>query len=129
VNWRAAGCLLLGIAVFLTVGLLGMSIALRDQEGCPSLIRWADRDSLRHYLVEGTPAPSPAFSQEGEAVEIGSTFFGLTTRQAFGPPGSSPSTRAEDFPEVVALDCADGTFQTYQWDGVSRTPPPSPESG
>jgi uncharacterized membrane protein YedE/YeeE len=131
VNWRAAGCLLLGMAIFVGIGLLGMAVAFRTEPGCPSRLEWADPGSStripsnRTYLAEGTPAPSPAFSVEGPAIDIGSTFFGLTTRRVLGPPGSSPSTAAADRPETVALDCADGTFQTYQWDGVSRTPPPS----
>jgi hypothetical protein len=125
VNWRAAGCLLLGIATFAGIGLLGLAVALRTEDGCPARLVWADRA----YLAEGTPAPSPAFSVGGPAADIGSTFFGLTTRRILGPPGSSPSTAAADRPESVALDCADGTFQTYRWDGVSRTPPPSPGGG
>jgi hypothetical protein len=129
-NWRAAGCLLLGMAAFVGIGLLGMAVALRTEDGCPSTLLWADRA----YLAEGTPAPSPAFTDEGPPVDIGSTFMGLTTRRVFAPPGSSPSTTAADQPEAerperVALDCADGTFHTYRWDGVSRTPGPSPSSG
>jgi hypothetical protein len=125
VNWRAAGCLLLGMATFLGVGLLGLAVAFRSEPGCPSRLQWADRT----YLADGTPAPSPAFTVAGPAADIGSTFMGLTTRRVLGPPGSSPSTAAADRPESVALDCADRTFQTYRWDGVSRTPPPSPVSG
>jgi hypothetical protein len=124
VNWRAAGCLLLGITVFVGIGLLGMSMAFRSEAGCRERLQWADRT----YLPHGTPAPSPAFGVEGPATEIGSTFMGLTTRSVYGPPGSSPSTDATDRPEHVALDCADGTFQTYRWDGVIRTPPPPSSS-
>jgi hypothetical protein len=124
-NWRAAGCLLLGAATFLAVGLLGMAVAFRTEPGCPPRLQWADRT----YLVEGTPAPSPAFAVDGPAADIGSTFMGLTTRRVLGPPGSSPSTAAADRPESVALDCADGTFQTYRWDGVTRTPRPSTGGG
>jgi hypothetical protein len=120
-NWRAIGCLVIGAAVFVGIGLLGMSFAFRAQPGCPASLQWADRA----YLAQGTPAPSPAFASPGEAVAIGSTFFGLTTRQMYGPPGSSPSTEAEDRPDTVALDCADGTYQTYAWDGVSRSPVPT----
>jgi hypothetical protein len=120
-NWRAAGCAVLGLGIFLGIGLLGMSIAFRTDPGCSRVLQWADRI----YAAEGTPAPSPAFGRSGDAVEIGSTFFGLTTRRVFGPPGSSPSSEADDRPEVVALDCADGTFQTYRWDGISRTPAPT----
>ncbi len=84
-------------------------------------LQWADRI----YTAQGTPAPSPAFATSGEAVPIGSTFFGLTTRQMYGPPGSSPSAEADDRPETIALDCADGTYQTYLWDGISHSPVPT----
>jgi len=120
-NWRAIGCLVIGAAVFVGIGLLGMSVAFRAQPGCPPSLQWADRT----YLAEGAPTSSPAFTEAGEPVPIGSTFFGLTTRQMYGPPGSSPSTEAEDRPQTVALDCADGTFQTYAWDGVTDSPLPT----
>lgn len=112
---------MLAIGIFLAIGLFGMSLAFRSEPGCPDRVQWADRT----YLVDGSPAPSPAFSEPGEAVGIGSTFMGLTTRRVFGPPGSSPSTEADDRPQTVAMDCADGTFQTYRWDGESRTPAPT----
>jgi len=120
-NWRAIGCLVIGAAVFVGIGLLGMSVAFRAQPGCPPSLQWADRT----YLAEGAPTSSPAFTEAGEPVPIGSTFFGLTTRQMYGPPGSSPSTEAADRPQTVALDCADGTFQTYAWDGVTDSPLPT----
>ena len=87
-NWRAIGCLVIGAAVFVGIGLLGMSFAFRAQPGCPGRLQWADRT----YVAQGTPAPTPAFDAPGEPVAIGATFFGLTTRQMYGPPGSSPST-------------------------------------
>lgn len=120
-NWRALGCAGLGIGTFLAIGLFGMSLAFRPVPGCTDVLEWSDRI----YRADGTPAPSPAFDESGAAVGIGSTFYGLTTRRVFGPPGSSPSTDADDRPNVVALDCADGTFQTYAWDGITRTPAPS----
>ena len=43
----------------------------------------------------------------------------------YGPPGSSPSTEAADRPETIALDCADGTYQTYAWDGMTHSPIPT----
>jgi hypothetical protein len=49
--------------------------------------------------------------------------MGPITRRVYGPPGSSPSTEAEDRPDRIALDCADGTFQAYRWDGSA--PPTS----
>ena len=120
-NWRVVGCLGVVFGGFLVVGLLGIWLALRGHDGCPTALQWADR----LYLADGTPAPSPAFDVDGDAVNIGSTFIGLTTRTVYGPPGSSPSTSAADRPRDVSMDCNDGSFQTYQWDGLTRTPLPS----
>jgi hypothetical protein len=125
VNWRAVGCLGGIFGGFLVIGLIGFSIAFRDQAGCPANIGWRDRA----YLADGTPAPSPAFEVDGPAANIGSTFFGLTTRTVYGPPGSSPSKSAADRPGVISMDCNDGSFQTYAWDGITRTPPPASGGG
>jgi uncharacterized membrane protein YedE/YeeE len=121
VNWRAIGCLGAVFGGFLIIGLIGMGLAFRDGAGCPANLQWADR----LYVADGTPAPSPAFDVDGPAASIGSTFIGLTTRSMYGPPGSSPSTAAADRPRVVSMACNDGTYQTYAWDGVTRTPLPS----
>ncbi len=116
-NWRAAGCLLIGMATFVAIGLLGMSLAFGDLDGCPPGVLWGDRA----YHPQGSPRPSPGVQDAGEgaAVEIGSTFVGLTTRRVYGPPGSSPSTDAADRPERIALECGDGTYQAYRWDGIT----------
>ena len=121
-NWRAAGCLTAIFGSFLLVGLLGMYLAFSGQAGCTAVLQWADRV----YEASGTPAPSPAFDTPGEAVDIGSTFVGLTTRTMYGPPGSVRSASAADRPETVAMDCGDGTFLTYAWDGRTRSPLPGP---
>ncbi|MGH2457044.1 MAG: hypothetical protein ACRDHD_12405 [Candidatus Limnocylindria bacterium] len=114
-SWRAAGCLVLGIGAFVGVGLLGMSLAFSQLGGCPDRLQWADRA----YLPQGSPAASPEFEGGGEPVEIGSTFVGLTTRRVYGPPGSSASTDADDRPAEIVLDCGDGSYRGYAWDGVS----------
>ena len=62
-NWRAVGCLVIGVAVFVGIGLLGMSFAFRAQPGCPPGLQWADRI----YTAQGTPAPSPAFATSGDS--------------------------------------------------------------
>jgi hypothetical protein len=118
VNLRAIGCLVVGVVAFVALGLYGLSLAFRDAAGCPPTLQWNERT----YVADGAPAPSPALGP-GEASYIGSTFMGPITRRVYGPPGSSPSTEAEDRPDRIALDCADGTFQTYRWDGSS--PPAS----
>ena len=119
-NLRALGCAVVGVAAFVGLGVWGLSLAFRDAEGCPPTLQWEDRS----YVSEGTPAPSPDLGP-GEAAYIGSTFMGPITRRTYGPPGSSPSTDAADRPALIALDCADGTFQTYGWDGAAPDRPPA----
>jgi hypothetical protein len=109
VNWRAIGCGVLAAAIFVGIGLLGMSMAFSRFDGCPPLLRWADR----RYEASGSPAEAPRFETPGAPVALGSTFLGLTTRAVFGPPGSSRSTAAADRPNQIALDCGDGSYQTY----------------
>jgi hypothetical protein len=119
-NLRAIGCLVVGVAAFVGLGLWGLSLAFRDAQGCPATLQWADRA----YAADGTPAPSPDLGP-GEAVYIGSTFMGPITRRTYGPPGSSPSTDAAARPERIALDCGDGSFLAYRWDGTTVSPSPS----
>ena len=107
-NWRAIGCGTLAIAVFLAIGLWGMSKAFDRLDGCPNRLQWGDRV----YLPAASPRAEPSFA-EGSPAEIGSTFIGLTTRQVWGPPGSSPSESAANRPERIYLDCDDGTVLLF----------------
>ncbi|HEX2193574.1 MAG TPA: hypothetical protein VHK63_01210 [Candidatus Limnocylindria bacterium] len=111
-NPRVIGCAVISVAAFVGMGVLGLSVAFRDAEGCPPSLQWADRA----YLAHGQLGPSPDVGG-GDASYIGSTFFGPITRRAYGPPGSSPSTDAAARPPIIALDCGDGTFRTYRWRG------------
>jgi hypothetical protein len=108
VNRRAIGCGALAIVAFLAVGLWGMSKAFDRLEGCPDRLQWGDRV----YLPAGSARPQPSFA-EGSAVEIGSTFIGLTTRKVWGPPGSEPSSSAGDRPRLIYLDCDDGSVLLF----------------
>ena len=85
--------------------------------GCPSRIRWQDLA----YRPEGTPAPSPVVG-EGNPVKLGSSFIGLTTRAVYGPAGAQPSASSTARPDLIALDCGDGTYQTYRKSGVVPDP-------
>ena len=107
-NWRAIGCGTLAIVVFLAVGLWGMSKACDRLEGCPNRLQWGDRV----YLPAASPRAEPSFA-EGSPAKIGSTFIGLTTRQVWGPPGSSPSESAGNRPDRIYLDCDDGTVLLF----------------
>lgn len=119
-NRRAAGCLIVGVGGFLAIGLLGLSLALNRPGGCPARLQWAERV----YEPAGTPAPSPAFSAVGEPVELGSTLLGLASRRVYGPPGSTPSTRAADRPDEISLECGDGTYQSYAYTSELQAPSP-----
>lgn len=110
-NRRAAGCLLVGVVAFVAIGLFGLSLALSRGDDCPPQLQWAERV----YEPTGTPAASPAFTASGEPVLLGSTFVGLSTRAVYGPPGSSPSERAADRPDRIALECGGGTYQSYAY--------------
>jgi hypothetical protein len=114
-NWRAIGCGTLAVVVFVAVGLWGMSKAFDRIEGCPDRLQWEDRA----FLPAGSPVAEPSFV-EGAAVEIGSTFIGLTTRRVWGPPGSIPSASAAERPTRIYLDCDDGTVLLFA--AESRSP-------
>lgn len=123
-NWRAIGCGLLAAAVFVGIGLLGMSMAFSRLEGCPERLRWG----AEAYLPVGATTERPAFTDGGEPVEIGSTFIGLTTRRVWGPPGSVPISSlgpgmAFEQPQRIVLDCDDGSFQEYAAELSSEASP------
>lgn len=108
-NWRAVGCGTLAIIVFLAVGFWGMSKAFDRLEGCPDRLQWGNLG----YLPEGSPIAEPSFA-DGSAVEIGSTFIGLTTRRVWGPPGSNASASdGGERPPRIYLDCDDGTVLLF----------------
>jgi hypothetical protein len=108
---RAIGCMTLGAMVFVGIGLLAFSMAARPS-GCPEAVQWAELA----YRPVGSPAPSPDLGQAGggQPVEIGSTFIGLGTRRVVAAPGTPASPSGEARPAVVALECGDGTWQTYR---------------
>ena len=108
-NWRALGCGVIAAAIFVGIGLLGMSLAFSRFDGCPALLQWGERS----YEPGGPTRVAPSFDQLGDPVQLGSTFLGLGTRALFGPAGSRPSAKGTDRPEQIALDCGDGSFQTY----------------
>ncbi len=120
-NVRAIGCIVVGAVIFILIGLAGLNLA-SSRVGCPSGIGWLDRT----YEPAGTPASSPV-AGDGTPVKLGSTFIGLATRSVYGPAGTDPSASGSTRPDVIALDCGDGTFQTYRSSGAGSTSaPPSP---
>ena len=119
-NGRAIGCLALGAIVFVLIGIAGINVA-SSRIGCPDRLQWGDR----FYAPTGTPAPSPETGGASTPVKLGSTFVGLTTRSIYGPPGSS-SSDSSGRPDLIAMDCGNGTFLTYRNAGQAPTATPSP---
>lgn len=107
-NRRVLGCGIVGIAAFLALGVLALRMAIPDV-GCPERLQWAELT----FAADGEPAPAPSLA-EGTPVPIGSTFIGLTTRDVYGPPGSRAAASAEERPDVLVLDCGDGSFLAYR---------------
>ncbi len=120
-NWRAIGCLGIGIVTFVGVGILGLSLAT-GRAGCPARLVWQDAT----WEPDRPATSSPAVGRAGEApVEIGTILVGLSSRRAYGPAGSAPSASASTaLPAQVAIECGDGTFQTYR-SATNRGAPPS----
>lgn len=111
-NWRGIGCLAAVLGTFVVVALIGIwvSVGGGTPVGCATALRWIDD----RYVAAGTPAASPALPGEGEPVLIGSTLVGVATREVYAPAGSEPLPSAGNRPEVMAVACGDGTFQTYE---------------
>lgn len=108
-NLRAIGCIGAGAIVFVAIGLIGLNMAI-TRTGCPGGLRW---EALT-YEPAGTPAPSPDLGETAPPVSLGTTFIGLTTREVYGPAGTSPSSAPSTRPDRLALACGDGTFLTYR---------------
>lgn len=119
-NGRAIGCIALGAVVFILIGIAGINVA-SSRIGCPNRLQWGDR----LYAPTGTLAPSPETGGASTPVKLGSTFIGLTTRSIFGPSSAGSGSPARQ-PDVIAMDCGDGHFQTYRNAGPAPTATPSP---
>lgn len=119
-NWRAIGCLGLGIIVFVGIGVLGLTLAT-GRAGCPSQLVWQDGT----WEPDRPATSSPAVGRAGETpVQIGSILVGLASRAVFGPSGTAPGgSTTSALPDQVAVDCGDGTFQTYRATANRGAPP------
>lgn len=107
-NWRVAGCLVIGSLVFIAVGLLGLSLAT-SRVGCFNELRTADGV----YRASGAVASAPTLVGAGTPLEIGTTLVGLATRRVYGPPGTDVTDVNAPRPPEIAVECGDGTYQGY----------------
>lgn len=106
-NWRAAGCLVIGSLVFIGVGLLGLSLAT-SRAGCFHQLQTAGGI----YSASGAVTSAPSLVGGGQPVEISTTLVGLSSRRVYGPPGTEV-TDADAPPPQIAVECGDGTYQAY----------------
>ncbi len=120
-NWRAVGCLGVGIVLFVGIGLLGLTMAT-SQTGCPDRLAWQDAS----WEPDGPLTADPRIGEAGASpVEIGTALIGMTSRHVYGPAGSAPVTGTDNhLPAELALECGDRTFQGYRA-SVNRGRPPS----
>jgi hypothetical protein len=107
-NWRAAGCLVIGSVVFIGVGLLGLSLAT-SHVGCFNELQTSDGV----YRASGSVTSAPALAGGGEPLEIGTTLVGLSTRRVYGPPGTDVNDVNAPRPPEISIECGDGTYQGY----------------
>jgi hypothetical protein len=107
-NWRAAGCLVIGSLVFIGIGLLGLSLAT-SRTGCFDELQTAGGV----YRAAAGPGASPALPGGGEAKQIGTTLVGLSTRKVYGPADTDVTDPQARRPAELAVECGDGTFRSY----------------
>jgi hypothetical protein len=121
VNWRAFGCLGIGVILFIGIGVLGLNMAT-SRAGCPARLVWQDEA----WEPDREPTDAPRIGSSSDApVEIGTTLIGMTSRRVYGPAGSAPvAGGTNDLPAQLAVECGDGTFQSYHA-AASRGAPPS----
>ena len=106
-SWRLVGCGVLAAAIFVGLGVWALNLAM-GRIGCPTTLYWDDAT----YVAEGDPTTAPHVG-DAEPIRLGVTFVGVLTREVYGPAGTSPTAEPGERPERLALDCGDGTFQTY----------------
>lgn len=109
VNWRAMGCGLLAAAVFVAVGVFGISRALAPAE-CPDRLPYQPSA----YRPFGEPMGSPALQDAGQLVRSGSTSFGLAAWNVWLPEAEVPQASGDPLPDRIVLECGDGTYRAYR---------------
>jgi hypothetical protein len=109
VSRAAVGCAVLGAVAFVALGLFALSMTFTDI-ACPDRLRWAELG----YVAVGTPRAEPQLADDRQAVLAGSTLIGLESRDVYAPAGTAPGASGDARPDVLALDCGDGTFLAYR---------------
>ncbi len=119
-NWRIVGCGVVGIGAFVAIGLLGLSMAT-SRIGCPDRLQWASVAYVPDRAATHSPSIEDGSSQP--PVKIGSTLIGLASRGVYGPAGTDVSDASAPQPSRIAMECGDGTYQTYRGEpGAGASP-------
>ena len=109
-SWCAIGCGTLAAGVFVLVGLIAIWRA-GPPPGCPSQLE----DPAGAYEPIGAALSSP--SLEGVDAELQPGFrtrVGLTSWTVWVDPADAPTASSAPLPNLMVLECGDGTFQAYR---------------
>jgi hypothetical protein len=111
VSWRAVGCGTLAAGVFVVVGLLAI-LRAEPPPGCPAELMFTD---VGGYERVGSPSDVPRIEGATASPVAGfQTRAGLSTFTVWVDPADAPAASSDPLPGRIALECGDGTFQSYR---------------
>ena len=108
-NVRVAGCGILGVVVFVGIGIFGIWRASAPPE-CPGALPYEPAT----YRPVGEAAAEPSLQgSAGPPERVGTASFGLARWDVYVEPGFAPTASGEPLPQRIVLDCGNGEFQAY----------------
>jgi hypothetical protein len=110
VSWRAIGCGTLAAGVFVLVGLIAIWRA-GPPPGCPATLEFTDAA----YEPAGSPGDAPDLEGVDASLEPGfRTTVGFNSWTVWVDPAEVPTASSAPLPDLMVLECGDGTFQAYR---------------
>lgn len=106
-NRRALGCGTLAAAVFVALGVWGISRAMAPP-ACPDRIVYEPAS-----FEPSGPALSEPVLDGQRLTEAGTLGFGLASWSVWVEPGRVPGASGEPLPDQIVLACGDG-YQAYR---------------
>jgi hypothetical protein len=111
-SWRAIGCGTLAAGVFVLVGLIAIWRA-GPPPGCPPELEYTDGA----FVPIGSAAASPSLEGVDASLEPGfRTTVGFSSWTVWVDPADAPTASSAPLPDLMVLECGDGTFQAYRRD-------------
>ena len=108
-NFRVAGCGILGVVAFVGIGLFGIWRAGAPAE-CPDALPYEPAA----FRPVGEPAAEPSLEgSAGPPERAGTTSFGLARWDVYVEPGFAPAASGDPLPQRIVLDCGNGEYQAY----------------